>query len=301
MRATQSGLQYLLTDHLGSVVAIADASGTLTSQQRYLPFGQLRTDLSGPRITQTDFGYTGQRDLGNEIGLYDYRARFYDSLLMRFISPDSVTSGVGSQAYNRFTYVNSNPVNATDPSGHVPCDSKIIRDDQIICLARSGGGSSASGGGGGGNQGSGGSNGNGANCGQGDVYDCPPTPPTVVTNGSSGIYPQTLTYYPLDSNIVYQRTIYDYSYIPPQPVGYEIGYYDADSAQTDWIGFGKDLLPIPDLSRPLSLKNVDLVYTLYEGTQKAAETVLKTLEPLGIVASEYESPVGPVPLGEEVI
>ena len=113
-----AGLQYLLTDHLGSVVAITDASGTLTSQQRYLPFGQLRTDLSGPRITQTDFGYTGQRDLGNEIGLYDYRARFYDSLLMRFISPDSIVPGAGSLAFNRYTYVNNDPVNATDPTGH---------------------------------------------------------------------------------------------------------------------------------------------------------------------------------------
>ncbi len=32
-----SGMKYLLTDHLGSVDAVADANGNLLSQQRYLP------------------------------------------------------------------------------------------------------------------------------------------------------------------------------------------------------------------------------------------------------------------------
>ena len=39
-----SGLKYFLTDHLGSVVVVTDASGALLSEQRYMPFGQARTD-----------------------------------------------------------------------------------------------------------------------------------------------------------------------------------------------------------------------------------------------------------------
>ena len=39
-----TGLKYLLTDQFGSVVAMTDSTGTLISQQRYLPFGQVRTD-----------------------------------------------------------------------------------------------------------------------------------------------------------------------------------------------------------------------------------------------------------------
>ena len=54
------GLRYLLTDHLGSVVAVLDAAGELVSEQRYLPFG---TERLAPDISQTDFGFTGQRDL----------------------------------------------------------------------------------------------------------------------------------------------------------------------------------------------------------------------------------------------
>ena len=55
-----SGLKYLLTDQLGSVVAVTDSSGNLLDEQRYLPYGQVRTDVDS--ITQTDLGYTGQRN-----------------------------------------------------------------------------------------------------------------------------------------------------------------------------------------------------------------------------------------------
>src|SRR5258708_32607791 len=88
-----SGLKYLITDHLGSVVATTSATGTLISQQRYLPFGQLRTDtppIANSPITQTDLGYTGQRNLDAQgkasLGLMDYHARMYDSYINRLVS-----------------------------------------------------------------------------------------------------------------------------------------------------------------------------------------------------------------------
>ena len=52
-----TGLKYLLTDHLGSVVAITDNTGTLISQQRYLPFGQVRTDVASFQCTRHRFGF----------------------------------------------------------------------------------------------------------------------------------------------------------------------------------------------------------------------------------------------------
>ena len=58
-----NGLKYLLTDQLGSVVAITNSTGTLISQQRYLPFGQVRTDVASPNAPATDFAFTGQRNL----------------------------------------------------------------------------------------------------------------------------------------------------------------------------------------------------------------------------------------------
>jgi RHS repeat-associated protein len=123
-----TGLQYFLTDHLGSVVAITDDEGTLTSQQRYLPFGGVRTNI-GP-ITQTDLGYTGQRDLG--MGLMDYKARFYSPLLARFTQPDSLVPDPSNpQAFNRFSYTANNPINYNDPTGHDWQDCKEKMSDYL--------------------------------------------------------------------------------------------------------------------------------------------------------------------------
>jgi hypothetical protein len=77
-------LSYFLTDHLGSIVAVTDDSGALLSEQRYLPFGQVRTDVGA--VNQTNLGYTGQRNLDAQqsaysLGLMDYKARFYSPLL----------------------------------------------------------------------------------------------------------------------------------------------------------------------------------------------------------------------------
>jgi hypothetical protein len=41
-----SRLRYLLTDHLGSVIAVQDNNGDLESDERYLPFGGSRDSTS---------------------------------------------------------------------------------------------------------------------------------------------------------------------------------------------------------------------------------------------------------------
>jgi RHS repeat-associated protein/uncharacterized repeat protein (TIGR01451 family) len=111
------GTKYLLTDHLGSVVGLVDNNGTLIEEQRYMPFGEARL----ASITETDFGYTGQRMLSGT-GLMDYNARFYDPSMARFVSADSLVPGAGnSQALNRYTYVYNNPLRLVDPSGNRPC------------------------------------------------------------------------------------------------------------------------------------------------------------------------------------
>jgi RHS repeat-associated protein len=119
-----SGLQYFLTDHLGSIVAVTDDTGTLTSQQRYLPFGGVRQLSNYSTIQQTDYGYTGQRLLDAGMGgLMDYKARFYSPLLGRFTQPDNLIPDLGNpQAWNRFSYVGNNPVRYNDPTGHMICE-----------------------------------------------------------------------------------------------------------------------------------------------------------------------------------
>jgi RHS repeat-associated protein len=120
-----NGLQFLLTDHLGSIVAVADTNGDLVdnSEQRYMPFGSERLV---PDITETDFGFTGQRSL-EATGLMDYNARFYDPVLGRFLQPDPVISSFANpMTLNRFSYVNNNPINYNDPFGY---EAKKCKDE----------------------------------------------------------------------------------------------------------------------------------------------------------------------------
>jgi RHS repeat-associated protein len=68
----------------------------------------------------TDRLYTGQRWEAS-LGLYDYRARFYDPTLGRFLQPDPIVPEPGNpQALNRYAYVYNNPLRYTDPTGHCP-------------------------------------------------------------------------------------------------------------------------------------------------------------------------------------
>jgi RHS repeat-associated protein len=99
---------------------ITNDVGTLTSQQRYLPFGATRTDVPSPTAPATDYGYTSQRLLDEGMGgLMDYKARFYSPGLGRFIQPDSIIPAPSNpQAWNRFSYVTNRPVNFNDPTGH---------------------------------------------------------------------------------------------------------------------------------------------------------------------------------------
>lgn len=69
---------YLVTDHLGSVIA---ANGASTNLYRYGPYGE------PDAWTGSRFRYTGQAALP-EVQLYHYKARVYDPVLGRFLQTD---------------------------------------------------------------------------------------------------------------------------------------------------------------------------------------------------------------------
>jgi len=101
---------------LGSISAILDGSGNLLSEQRYMPFGEVRTEVG--TIYQTDFGYIGQRDLPM-LSIMDYIARMYEPAIGRFLQPDTIVpSPAEPQSWNRYSYRFNNPSRFTDPTGH---------------------------------------------------------------------------------------------------------------------------------------------------------------------------------------
>ena len=114
MREGSSTLYFLLTDHLGSTAVTATSGGGWYSELRYYPWGGTRYEAG---TMPTSYRYTGQREA--EVGLYFFNARFYDSQLGRFVSPDTeVPESQGTQALDRYAFVNNNPIRWVDPTGH---------------------------------------------------------------------------------------------------------------------------------------------------------------------------------------
>ena len=64
--------------------------------------------------TAGTFRYTGAQIDAETNGSYDFRARMYSATLGRFLQPDPIGYSGGT---NLFTYVNNDPLNATDPNG----------------------------------------------------------------------------------------------------------------------------------------------------------------------------------------
>jgi RHS repeat-associated protein len=123
-------------DHLGSSSTIweagdlGDTDPGVRSFQRYYPYGEPR-DVYSPALP-TDHTFTGQISDGllddGGTGLMYYGARYYDPQVGRFAAADTIVPNPGNpQDLNRYTYVGNNPVNFTDPSGHVPPSVRVPR------------------------------------------------------------------------------------------------------------------------------------------------------------------------------
>ncbi|MBK9211163.1 MAG: RHS repeat-associated core domain-containing protein [Anaerolineales bacterium] len=77
------------------------------------------------------YGFNGQYSYASDFGLLYFNARWVDPVLGRFAQADTIVPA-GVQGYDRYAYVNNNPVRYTDPSGHAPsCDDWDDCDGEV--------------------------------------------------------------------------------------------------------------------------------------------------------------------------
>ena len=123
-RIAQMGQQaeYFLPDALGSVRQMVNAGGAVTLSRRYDPYGQVITSQGS---SETVFGYTGEQT--DPSGMVYLRARYYSPLQGRFVSEDTWEGdAVDPLSYNRWAYVQENPISRRDPSGRCYTNSNIF-------------------------------------------------------------------------------------------------------------------------------------------------------------------------------
>jgi RHS repeat-associated protein len=111
-------------DHLNTPRLLTDDEARKVSVHTYWPFG---LEAEGSDRDAERMKYTGhERDFGGADGLNDLdymHARHYSPYLGRFLSVDPVLADghaiESPQGWNRYSYVENNPVTATDPDGRL--------------------------------------------------------------------------------------------------------------------------------------------------------------------------------------
>jgi RHS repeat-associated protein len=111
---------YYLEDAMGSVIALADGTGTPTALFAYDAFGNVRAAAgatNGIAGVGGDYRFHGHW-FEEATGLYHARARDYDARTGRFIERDPVEGDhQRPETFHPYAFANSNPQYYTDPTG----------------------------------------------------------------------------------------------------------------------------------------------------------------------------------------
>jgi RHS repeat-associated protein len=110
---------YYHHDGLGSTIALTDSTGALAESYTYDVFGAATILTPDSRLLTSSalgnrFLFTGREYLDN-IGLYDYRNRFYSQSLGRFLQTDPIR--FEAKDVNLYRYVKNRIIGRKDPLG----------------------------------------------------------------------------------------------------------------------------------------------------------------------------------------
>ncbi|MDD4020101.1 MAG: hypothetical protein PHV28_19410, partial [Kiritimatiellae bacterium] len=105
---------YAVKDHLGSVHALVDASGNAALTVTYDAWGNVQSAVSNGQLAARNRYLFQGREYSFATGLYNFRARWYDPRLGRWLSNDPI--GI-SGGLNLYEFCGNDPVNWRDPDG----------------------------------------------------------------------------------------------------------------------------------------------------------------------------------------
>jgi RHS repeat-associated protein len=133
--ATGGGKRHYHLDHLGSVRMVSNQAGRSIGEHDYYPFSASRTAIWQEQLYPGNQNNDGMRFAGHwrdYLGYVDaespdyldyMHARYYDPQLGRFLSVDPVLAVKRAmhnpQGWNRYSYVQNNPINRIDPAGRL--------------------------------------------------------------------------------------------------------------------------------------------------------------------------------------
>lgn len=125
--SSSDGDHFLHATHLGSVVAITDSNGQISSRIQYDSFGNIYVDSATLSIFSGEIGgFAGMR-YDFETGLYYARTRYYDPDRGYYLSEDILLK---SGRPNLYSYVYNRPQSLKDPGG-----TYAIIDDATFAAA----------------------------------------------------------------------------------------------------------------------------------------------------------------------
>ena len=109
-------IYFYIRDVLNNIIGIIDNTGTIVSKFDYDAFGNI-INQTGSVIS--NFRYKGYY-YDTDIELYYLKSRFYNPVLLRFITPDSIEYLDSSSVIglNLYAYCGNDPVNMVDEEGN---------------------------------------------------------------------------------------------------------------------------------------------------------------------------------------
>jgi len=115
---------YYVQDHLGGTALVTDSTGIVTQLYDYYPYGSELLDSQPTGADAPSEHSFTDKELDEDLGLYYFEARWYDSSIGRFSSQDpaQLDGRVSKliqdpQSLNFYAYSRNNPVNLVDVTG----------------------------------------------------------------------------------------------------------------------------------------------------------------------------------------